>query len=96
MYKIDLNTDWLVKCEDLYCGSEMLSVVLNRDDDRMEADLTCDVHMPLMQNGKIKEPLEADIFLNGFNLGHHKSAFYAFTRMFMAGICIPKDIKNLL
>jgi len=33
---------------------------LNRDNGWMDADLPCDVHMPLIKNGIIKEPLEAD------------------------------------
>lgn len=86
-----------------------------------QTDLPCDVHIPLIKNGIIKEPLEednsfecewiedkswwfrksfeadnslikeevieltlesldaeADIFLNGSHLGHHRSAFYPF------------------
>jgi len=96
---------------------------MNREDGWLNADLPCDIHVPLIENGIIKEPLEAgnclscewveekswwlkkvfdlddnllnvdnlkltlesldseaDVFLNGFRLGHHRSSFYPFTR----------------
>lgn len=117
-----LNRNWAVRSEELDCGPEMASVVLDREDGWINADLPCDIHTPLIENGIIKEPLEADnclscewieekswwfkkvfnldekeltgdiielnlesldseadVFLNGFHLGHHKSAFYPFT-----------------
>lgn len=129
MYKLDLNHDWMLRGEGLHWGPEMLPAVMSKEDGWMCADLPCDIHMPLIENGIIKEPLEADncyecewieekswwfkkvftadekllkgdiveltlesldaeadVFLNGFHLAHHKSAFYAFT----------KDVKEFL
>lgn len=123
MSKMDLNHGWMLKGEGLHWGPEMLPAVSGSEEGWMEVSLPCDVHMPLIANGRIKEPLEADycyecewtedqswwfkkvfpidsqllsgdrvelilesldaeadIFLNGFHLAHHKSAFYAFTR----------------
>lgn len=121
MYTIDLNNGWMLRHEELCWGITMSQAVLDRMDGWITADLPCDVHMPLIREGIIKEPLEgdnflscewienrswwfkkvfciddevlnsdtielsldsldaeADIFLNGFHLGHHKSAFYPF------------------
>ena len=129
MCKIDLNEGWFLRYEELYLGPESFQIISNRENDWIAVDLPCDVHMPLIENGIIKEPLladncfscewiedkswwfkkvfdadkkllqedvvelilesldvEADIFLNGFYLGHHKSAFYPFV----------KDIKDFV
>ncbi len=122
MYKLDLNHNWMLRSEGLHWGPEMLPAVMSRENGWICAGLPCDVHMPLIDNNIIKEPLEADncyesewieekswwfkkvftaderlleadiseltlesldaeadIFLNGFHLGHHRSAFYEFT-----------------
>lgn len=60
MCKIDLNCDWKVRSEELAWGPEMSYAVLARKDGWINAELPCDVHMPLIENGIIKEPLEAD------------------------------------
>jgi len=129
MYRLALNNNWMLRGEGLHWGPEMLPAVMCRENGWMSADLPCDVHMPLIENNIIVEPLEADncykcewieqkswwfkkvftaderlleadiaeltlesldaeadIFLNGFHLGHHRSAFYAFT----------KDVGNYL
>lgn len=123
MNKINLNTAWSVRYEGLEWGGEMNSAILQKKDGWLQTDLPCDIHMPLLKNSIIKEPLEednsyfcewtedkswwfkkvfeadseflngdmieltlesldaeADIFLNGWHLGHHKSAFYPFVR----------------
>lgn len=122
MSKFYLKDDWKVRYEDLSWGAERSAAVLNRTEGWLDASLPCDVHMPLIAAGVIKEPTEADysylcewmekkswwfrksihisedvlkndvvelvlesldaeadIFLNGIHLGHHKSAFYPFT-----------------
>lgn len=137
MYKIDLSTGWQVRGEELWWGPDMSTAVLGRTDGWMDANLPCDIHMPLIENGIIKEPLEAencyecewvenkswwfkkvfivdeealrsdiielslesldaeaDVYLNGFHLGHQKSAFYPFESD-IAGI-IKKDENTLL
>lgn len=119
--KINLSEDWAIRYEKLGWGPEMAPAVLNRSEGWMKGNLPCDIHMPLLENGLITEPLEgensfacewteekswwfrkdfildeeclqqdvvelvlesldaeADIFLNGIHLAHHKSAFYAF------------------
>ena len=129
MYKIDLNCDWKLRSEELSWEPEMSHAVLAREAGWLDTGLPCDIHMPLLENGIIKEPLEADncfacdwieekswwfkktfnadqnlldgdvaeltiesldtgadIFLNGFHIAHHKSAFYPFTA----------DVKQLL
>jgi beta-mannosidase len=121
MSKINLNTEWNILYEGLEWGPDKSSAILQKKEGWLQHDLPCDVHMPLIENGIIKEPLEedncfkcewtedkswwfkkvfeidsttlnndvielimesldaeADIFLNGYHLGHHKSAFYPF------------------
>ena len=129
MNRIDLNKGWNLTYENLSWGPEMLPAVLEKTEGWMECNVPCDVHVPLIELGIIKEPVEAlnsydcewmeqkswwfkkiiavercilendvieivfesldceaDIFLNGFQLGHHKSAFYSFSM----------DIKKIL
>ena len=127
--KISLNQGWLLRYEPLFWGPEMQGFVADKQEGWIKCELPCDVHMPLIANGIIKEPLEAqncyecewieekswwfkkiftanddilksqvvelviesldseaDIFLNGIHIGHHKSAFYPFC----------KDVKKYL
>jgi beta-mannosidase len=129
MGKINLDTDWKIRHEELAWGTDKQLDVLQRAEGWMTAALPCDVHMPLIENGIIKEPLEADhcfesewvedrswwfkkeftaeaeflngdavelhlealdveadVFLNGYHLGHHKSAFHPYV----------KDVKKFL
>jgi len=121
MYKVNLNSEWGILYEDLSFGAEKMPEIAKRKEGWLQADLPCDIHMPLIENGIIEEPLEedncfecmwtenkswwfkkvfsidgqvlngdiaeliiesldaeADIFLNGFHLGHHASAHYPF------------------
>lgn len=123
MVSIKLNNDWKMRATPLSWGPEMRSKVDMSSDGWLEINLPCDVHMPLIENGIIEEPLvrdnftkcewiedrawwfkkifhvdksvleadavelmfesldsEADVFLNGDLLGHHRSAFYPFVR----------------
>lgn len=57
MRLINLNKGWKVRSEGLDHGVEMAGAVNCRDEGWMEADLPCDVHMPLIENGIISEPL---------------------------------------
>jgi beta-mannosidase len=129
MKVIDLNKGWNLRYENLSWGMEKAPVVLAQSDGWMQCDVPCDVHIPLIEKGIIKEPLEAlncfdcewiekkswwfrkdfimdgdmsgfvaseltfealdveaDIFLNGIYLGHHRSAHYPFT----------KDVQSML
>lgn len=116
-----LNDGWQLRSEELFIGPEMNVQVSGRAEGWMDVNVPCDVHVPLIENGIIKEPLEqdfykdcrwvedkswwfkkefdvrqmtgeygkidlvfesldseADIFLNGVHLGHHRSSFYPF------------------
>lgn len=115
---LDLNQNWKLRYDDLKATVCPVGCA-----DWMETALPCDVHMPLLENGIIKEPLEydnsfecewtehkswwflkefdfeesaeeyscaeltldgldaeADIYLNGRFLGHHKSTFFPFVQ----------------
>ena len=121
--KVDLNLGWRLTGEDLSCDPSKAQIVRGKHVDWLAVpSLPCDIHMPLIEHGLIKEPLvadhcfesewtekkswwfakdfqvttdvlqrervtlhiesldsEADIWLNGIHLGHHRSAFYPFT-----------------
>lgn len=123
MRQLALNDDWFVRYEELHAGPEKASEVMRKEGGWLRASIPCDIHMPLIEAGIIKEPLEgmnsfdcewtqfkswwfkksfivdpafmtcetveltlesldaeADIFLNGVHLGHHRSAFYPFAK----------------
>jgi beta-mannosidase len=129
MDKLDLNNDWELTYESLSWGIAELQAILSKQEGWLPCNIPCDVHVPLIAQGIIKEPLEAlncydsewiedkswwfrkifsadndlldcdaveltlesldaeaDIFINGFHLAHHKSAFYPYTA----------DIKKML
>ncbi len=58
--KICLNKNWLVRGEKLSWQKEMLPGVMNRKEGWYETDIPCDIHMPLIKNGVIKEPVEGE------------------------------------
>ncbi len=136
MKRISLNGDWNLRYENLSWGPEKAAVVSGEKHGWMTCKVPCDVHTPLIENGIIKEPLEAlycfdcewvedkswwfkkvfdvdgeifkgdvveltlesldveaDIFLNGTHLGHHKSAHYPFTADVKQYL---KDKENIL
>ncbi|MBM7568529.1 beta-mannosidase [Paenibacillus sacheonensis] len=122
--RLQLNEDWRLTDEDLSCGPEEAYRVQRKTDGWLPvAALPCDIHMPLIEQGRIQDPVladycfaaewtekrswwfakgflvtedllasdrlmlhmealdaEADIWLNGIHLGHHRSAFYPFRR----------------
>ncbi|MCL5072304.1 MAG: beta-mannosidase, partial [Actinobacteria bacterium] len=123
MNKISLNDNWKSRSEELNFGPEKMPEVARRQKGWMEISVPCDIHIPLIENGFIKEPLDAeecfnsewieekswwfkktfnvgerilsedvaeltlesldagaDIFLNDFYLGHHRSAHYPFVQ----------------
>ncbi len=57
MQVIDLNNGWKVRSEGLDQGVEMAGAINSRDEGWMKADLPCDIHVPLIENGIISEPL---------------------------------------
>jgi len=60
MVKQKLNKGWMVKYETLETGPDMAMFLQNSKEGWMVADLPCDVHIPLIQNGIIRDPVEAD------------------------------------
>ena len=53
-----LLKDWRLREEQLSCGPEMAQVVLNKQDGWMAVPtLPCDVHMALVDNGRMEDPL---------------------------------------
>lgn len=118
-----LNDNWSLTWEPLSCGPDEALRIQDKASDWLNADLPCDIHMPLIAQGIIAEPLdadhcfasewteqkswwfrkrfqlpaerlacntielafesldaEADVWLNGIYLGHHRSAFYPMVR----------------
>ncbi|HEY5586159.1 MAG TPA: sugar-binding domain-containing protein [Ruminiclostridium sp.] len=61
---LELNKDWKIRWEDLDCSEKSAPLIQQKDDWEMLADLPCDIHMPLIRYGHIKEPLEADNYMH--------------------------------
>ncbi len=122
--KMQLDRDWRLTCEDISCEPADAYKVMRKQEDWLPVPtLPCDIRMPLIEQGRIPEPLvadhsfasewtetkswwfaksfevadellaqdrvqlhmesldaEADVWLNGVHLGHHRSAFHPFTR----------------
>lgn len=61
MYKQALDRDWKLRHEQLYFDPHYYAVVVNREDGWLDvASLPCDVHIPLIANGTIGDPVVAD------------------------------------
>ena len=58
--KIQLNDGWKLKDLPMDWGADRLGSVLNDPEGWMECGIPCDVHMPLIRYGRIKDPLLAD------------------------------------
>ncbi|BBI35730.1 glycoside hydrolase family 2 protein [Cohnella abietis] len=58
--KILLNEDWQMTWEPLYRQASDFVLVRNKQDNWFHTNLPCDVHMPLIEQGVIAEPLVAD------------------------------------
>ncbi|NJD02146.1 MAG: beta-mannosidase [Ruminiclostridium sp.] len=130
MYVCELKKEWKLRYEPLYYDREYYAEVAEKKDGWVNVEaLPCDVHVPLIENGMIEDPViadncfncewiedkswwfrkvfkaekellhshnselvverldaEADLFLNGVYLGHHKSETYPFR----------KDIRDIL
>ena len=59
MQKIPLNDNWKLTMEDLSVTRDLVSSVYDKRDGWMDCNLPCDVHMPLISHGLIKDPTEA-------------------------------------
>lgn len=55
-----LNQSWKLHDTPLGWNESFLSQVLALQDGWMDCDLPCDIHMPLMENDRIKDPVLAD------------------------------------
>lgn len=60
--RLDLSTEWDVRFEGLAVGPDQHMLVMRQTAGWLQADLPCDVRMPLLENGIIEEPLEAENF----------------------------------
>ncbi len=60
MYKYNLNNNWLLRYEDLSFEHDRIHEIEAKEGGWLEADLPCDIHMPLIKYGIIDEPLEED------------------------------------
>ncbi|RAP73588.1 beta-mannosidase [Paenibacillus montanisoli] len=122
MLRIPLHEEWQLTHEDLSSGPSEAYRVLGKETGWLPvAKLPCDIHMPLIEQDQIKDPVladycfaaewtetkswwfmkrfslgpdtlsreritlhlealdsEADVWMNGVHLGHHRSAFYPF------------------
>jgi beta-mannosidase len=58
--KMILDADWQMTWEPLYCQAEHYYQVRNKQQNWLQTHLPCDVHMPLIEQGIIAEPLLAD------------------------------------
>jgi beta-mannosidase len=98
MIKIDLKDSWLLRCEELYLGPESYLSILEKEEGWMKTSVPCDIHMPLIENGVIKEPLEGNNFLE-CNWIENKSwwfkkEFYA-DESFLTGDIIELTMESL-
>ena len=58
---VKLSKDWKLRGEELHCGPEAISDVLGRAEGWYNVkSLPCDVHVPLIENGVLKDPVIAD------------------------------------
>lgn len=62
MNKLNLNNDWKLCEAPLSWQKDKLAAVLRKTGEALPCSLPCDVHMPLIQAGKIEEPVEKDNF----------------------------------
>lgn len=120
---MELSVGWKMRYENLEKGPEQAWQIVEKLDGWFEVKMPCDVHVPLIENGLIEEPLEgdgfkrcewveekswwflntfempidalgadvvelvfemldseADLWINGIHLGHHRSSFYPYIR----------------
>jgi beta-mannosidase len=58
--RLQLNEDWQMTWEPLYRQSSDFVQVRNKQENWFQTNLPCDVHMPLIEQGVIAEPLVSD------------------------------------
>jgi hypothetical protein len=57
MSRIDLERGWLLRNDELGVGIEGAAELQKMIDGWLEANLPCDVHMPIIENGVMKDSL---------------------------------------
>lgn len=82
MKSLLLNEGWCLTSENLSCGPGEAAVVLFKSEGWMKCDIPCDVHIPLINEGIIKEPVEA---LNCFDCEWIEEKSWWFKKVFDAG-----------
>src|SRR5450756_929724 len=60
MSVLDISQEWQLKSKDIWVTHEKSAIVLAEVEGWMNVDLPCDVHMALIDNGLIDEPLLGD------------------------------------
>lgn len=60
MLVLDISQGWQVKSEDIWITKEKSAIVQSQAEGWMNINLPCDVHMALLDNGIIEEPLLGD------------------------------------
>ena len=60
MFSFDLNDKWMICDTHMEVDKNQFLNVLKIEDGWMQADIPVDVRMPLIQNGRIKEPLVSE------------------------------------
>ena len=59
MNKIDLNSNWGLRFEDLNAGPGEMPEIAREKDGWIDATVPCDIHTPLIENGIINDPVDA-------------------------------------
>ena len=79
--KVNLNEGWEVLHKPLGWGVEKAGQVLQEKEGWLKTDLPCDVHLPLLRQGIIKDPVEA---LHSFDCEWTENKSWWFRRTFAA------------
>ena len=89
----DLNKGWQLLEQGLECGPEMHASVWRKTEGWMAADLPCDIHTPLIEQGIIREPLQA---LNCYDCVWTEDRSWWFRRNFVAdSTLLARDVAEL-
>lgn len=60
MRMVNLNDGWRLRSEGLWVEAGQYAEVLSKTEGWMDVNVPCDVHLPLIENGLIQEPLEGE------------------------------------
>jgi beta-mannosidase len=80
MIKMNLNEGWELTYEKLNWGPEMAPAIFAKNEGWMGCDVPCDIHIPLINSGIIKEPLEA---LNCYDCNWVEDKSWWFKKIFV-------------